>query len=138
MRIPTRERSVGLRFNVTPLIDVVFLLIIFFLAASHFVRSDHAEEVELAKATQEELEDRKALPLVITIRRDQALVVRGEVVSQVDINQMIDSGRFQRGERFAVHVRADKTVPYRLIEPILMACARNQVAFKFAVILEPG
>ncbi|MCA9069997.1 MAG: biopolymer transporter ExbD, partial [Planctomycetaceae bacterium] len=30
MKIPSRERRSGLHFNITPMIDVVFLLIIFF------------------------------------------------------------------------------------------------------------
>ena len=50
MRIPTRGRKLGLSFDITPLIDVVFQLIIFFLAATYIVRSDAKEKVTLPKA----------------------------------------------------------------------------------------
>ena len=52
MRIPTRGRQMGLNFDITPLIDVVFQLIIFFLAATYIIRSDASEKVQLPKATQ--------------------------------------------------------------------------------------
>ncbi|MCA9048548.1 MAG: biopolymer transporter ExbD, partial [Planctomycetaceae bacterium] len=40
VRIPSKVSRSELQFNITPLIDVVFLLIIFFLVASHFARSE--------------------------------------------------------------------------------------------------
>lgn len=136
MRIPTRERRGGLQFNITPMIDVVFLLIIFFLVASHFVRSEHSEAVDLAEATQEEEKNPQALPLVVTIQADQAMTIRGEAVDHVQIDQLILAGKIEQGERFEVHVRADKTVPFQAIEPVMLACARAGVVFKFAVFLK--
>jgi biopolymer transport protein ExbD len=136
MRIPIRERRHALQFNITPMIDVVFLLIIFFLVASHFVRSEHAEEIDLAEATQEEKKDPKALPLVVTIRKDRSLSVRSRDVDHAQIDQLILAGKVEQGERFEVHVRADKTVPFREIEPVMLSCARAAVTFKFAVFLK--
>lgn len=136
MRIPTRERDVGLRFNITPMIDVVFNLIIFFLVASHFVRSDKLEPVDLATATQKEKDDPQALPLVVTVCQDRTIVVRGEPVDHGSLDAMIQRGHREQGDRFEVQVRTDKTVPFRVIEPILMSCARAGATFKFAVFLK--
>ncbi len=136
MRIPVREDRGRLQFNITPMIDVVFLLIIFFLVTSHFVRSEHSEEVDLSEATQKEEKNPKALPLVVTIQKDQALKVRGEVVDIIKIDEMISLGKQEQGEQFEVHVRADKTVPFAVIEQIMISCARASVTFKFAVFLK--
>lgn len=136
MKIPTRERRRGLQFNITPMIDVVFLLIIFFLVASHFVRSEHAEAIDLAEATQEEEKDPLALPLVVTIRNDQSMSIRSEPADHAQIDQLILAGKVEQGERFEVHVRADKTVPFEVIEPVMLSCARAGVTFKFAVFLK--
>ncbi len=136
MKIPTRERKGGLQFNITPMIDVVFLLIIFFLVASHFVRSEHAEAVDLAEATQEEDKNPLALPLVVTIQADRSLKVRGDGVDHAQIDQLILAGKIEQKDRFEVHVRADKTVPFEVIEPIMLACACAGVVFKFAVFLK--
>jgi biopolymer transport protein ExbD len=136
MRIPARNDRGGLKFDITPMIDVVFNLIIFFLVTSHFVRSEQVESVDLATATQKEQKNPVALPLVITIQKDQSLSIRGESVDLGQIDQLILAGKLEQGERFEVHVRADKTVPFQVIEPIMISCARAGVNFKFAVFLK--
>lgn len=137
MKIPTRQRSRGLKFNITPLIDIVFLLIIFFLAASHFVRSESAEAVELPAATQKEDRDESPKRLVITITADQQMHVAGHVVELPGVERMISAGADEDADQFEVHIRGDRSVPYKLVEPIMLACARSGVTkFKFAVIVE--
>ena len=71
MRVPTQRERSGLRVNITPLIDVVFLLIIFFLVASHFIRSETREPVNLPEATQgEDEESENPRRLVVTVNRE--------------------------------------------------------------------
>ena len=137
MRIPTRPRGSGLRFNITPLIDVVFNLIIFFLVASHFVRSEKAEAVDLPDATQVEDEDEQSRNLVVTITAQEQLQVRGQSVQFAQVEQMILAGRAEHGESFEVRIRADRSVPYRVVEPILLASVRAGVGqLKFAVLAQ--
>lgn len=136
MRIPSNADRGTLKFDITPMIDVVFNLIIFFLVSSHFVRSEQAEAVDLAHATQEEQKNEIALPLVITIQPGQPAMVRGEVVDGQQMDQLILAGKIEQGERFEVHLRVDKSVPFERIEPIMLACARAGVVFKFAVFLD--
>ena len=135
MRIPTRPRGSGLKFNLTPLIDVVFNLIIFFLVASHFVRTESAEAVDLPEATQTEDEQDQSRNLIVTITPDEQLQVRGRAVTFEQVDQMILAGRTEHGEDFEVRIRADKSVPYRVVEPILLASVRAGVSqLKFAVV----
>jgi biopolymer transport protein ExbD len=136
MAVQIKKGTALAALNITPMIDVVFLLIIFFLVASHFVRSEHAEAVDLAEATQEEDQNPLALPLVVTIQADRSMTVRSEPVDHPQIDQLILAGKIEQGERFEVHVRADKTVPFEVIEPVMLACARAGVVFKFAVFLK--
>jgi len=126
VKIPTRRRQHGLRFNITPLIDVVFLLIIFFLAASHFARSESQIDVTLPEATHEEP---AAAPqrLVITITPDGVLHVGSRSVEFASVDKMIVSGFAEHGNAFEVHIRMDRSVEYALTEPIIIACARAGV-----------
>ena len=137
MKIPTRPRQRGLSFNITPLIDIVFLLIIFFLAASHLARSEAREPVELPKATQAQ-EDEKRIPrrLVVTITADRKLHVAGKVVEIGQVEQMILAGRDEKNpSNFEVRIRCDQSVPYRDVEPIMLACAQSGVTrIGFAVL----
>ncbi len=128
MRIPTPERKLGLPFNLTPLIDVVLQLIIFFLAASHLVRSESLQPVDLPRA-QEAANDVNESPrrLVITVTRDVEYFVSGRRVPLAELEQMIAAGRSESGETFEVRIRSDRAVEYRHIEPLLLACARAGV-----------
>ena len=136
MKIPTSSRKRSLRFNLTPLIDIVFQLIIFFLVASHFVRNENLEAVELPEATQEESEDAESPHrLVVTITEDRRMHVAGRAVDQQAVEQMIIAGREESPQRFEVRIRGDRTIPYQMIEPILLASARAGVTdVKFAVV----
>lgn len=138
MKIPTRQRVYGLRFNITPLIDVVFLLIIFFLAASHFVRSETLQEVDLPRATQGESKAEEGLKrLVVTITAEKSLLVGGTPVTPEKLEAMIRGGAGEFADEFEVRIRGDRLVAYRVIEPIMLACARAGVRkVKFAVIVE--
>ncbi len=139
MKIPTRPRQRGLRFNITPLIDIIFLLIIFFLAASHLVRSESLEPVDLPKATQS-AEDEERVPrrLVVTVTVDRKLHVAGRVVEIGQVEQMILAGRDEHNlNNFEVRIRCDKNVEYRHIEPVMLACAQTRVVrIGFAVLPE--
>ncbi len=129
MRIPTRERKRGLSFNITPLIDIVFLLIIFFLAASHLVRSELQEKVELPEATQAKDDDaRVPRRLVLTVKADKTMLVAGKPIDLQHIEQMILSGQQSSDDReFEIRIRSDQRVPFSAIKPIMLACARAGV-----------
>jgi biopolymer transport protein ExbD len=140
MKVPTRKREHGLQFNVTPLIDIVFLLIIFFLVASHFVRAENKESVDLPKATQaDDQAEESPNRLVVTVTADHRLHVGGRVVSFDELEQMISEGGTtdnpDEGHPFEVRIRGDKSVPYSVIEPIMLACARAGVtSLKYSVL----
>ncbi|MEX0701139.1 MAG: biopolymer transporter ExbD [Planctomycetales bacterium] len=138
MKVPSRERGHGLAFNITPLIDIVFLLIIFFLAASHFARSETAEAVELPQATQGiDDEEPNVRRLIVTVTADQRLLVQGRDAPLAEVERLLIAGRQEAPGPFEVRIRTDRTVPYHVIEPILLACARHGIAdVKFAVVPE--
>lgn len=139
MRIPDRGRSRALRFNITPMIDVVFNLIIFFLAASHFARSESVESVQLPVAGTGRPDQPDTLRrMVITVPADETLHVGGSAFQLAQIEQLLLAEAKtdpQKMKNFEVRIRTDRTVPYRTIEPILLACARAGVSkVKFAVL----
>ena len=138
MKVPTRQRRYGLQFNITPLIDIVFLLIIFFLAASHFVRNETLEEVNLPFATQGKDEGEEGVKrLVVTITADRSLHVGSRAVSPDQLEAMILKGADDFGSEFEVRIRGDRTVPYHIVEPIMLSSARAGITkIKWAVIVK--
>ncbi|MEI8379283.1 MAG: biopolymer transporter ExbD [Planctomycetota bacterium] len=133
MRLPSQNVQRGLQFNITPLIDVVFLLIIFFLVASHFIRNEQVEQVELPVATQGRDEEESASRVVITIATDQRLLLGSQEVSFEDFERRLQMVAEQHGPGATeLRIRADRTIPYSVVEPLLLAAARlgvNKVRF---------
>lgn len=138
MRLPSPRRDGGLKFNLTPMIDVVFNLIIFFLAASHLARSEIVADVELPEAAtggpeESELNRR----LIVTILADGSFDVGGTELAMPQVEQLIVAGyeAQTKNREFEVRIRTDRHVPYARIEPLLLTCARAGVTrIRFAVL----
>ncbi len=135
MKIPVRPRGFGLRFNITPLIDVVFLLIIFFLAATHLVRTERLEAIELPRATRSD--DEKELPrrIIVTVSPDGSVRLGERMVGMKELESVILASRAEHGAELEVRIRADRRAEYAHIEPILLACSRANVTHVGFVVL---
>lgn len=138
MRVPTRPRKQGVSVDITSLIDVIFLLIIFFLAASHFVKSEAREKIELPAAIEgEDEQNESGGRLIVTISREGSMSVSGRDVTLEEVEQMLFDGFAKDGDKFEVRIRGDKAVPYKQIEPLMIECARSGIVkLKFGVV--PG
>lgn len=149
MRLPdTSGQRAPFRFNITPMIDVVFLLIIFFLVASYFVRSEHSREVSLPDAQKGNPDEPTSeYRLTITVERDGQLSVAGNVVSEETIMQRIQQLKMtataaesdgQRPIRPEVRIRSDRDAKYAEIRKLVEHCAANGInSIRFAVASQP-
>ena len=140
MRIPTRGRKLGLSFDITPLIDVVFQLIIFFLAATYIVRSDANEKVTLPKATM--AQDQPPVSpqrFVITITAERAWLLGNQRTERAAVEQQLLAAAHtpEKAAQIEVRLRADASVPYSEVEPLMLTCAKLGIRkLGFAVLLK--
>jgi biopolymer transport protein ExbD len=77
---PKQTRGPFSAIDLTPLVDVVFLLIIFFMATAQFVKMTQAE-LELPQQAGEEGRLEEKSELIINIDADNRFIVTGDVVS---------------------------------------------------------
>jgi biopolymer transport protein ExbD len=116
----------GISLDLTPLIDIVFLLVIFFLVASQTARNESNEKVELPLASQAtDSQDQVIRRLVVTVTSDQSLHVGGQVVTLEQVTGLLERARAESavGE-YEVRIRGDRRVPFRVVEPLMVACAQ--------------
>ena len=127
MKIPARKRSkVG--FNMTPMIDVVFLLIIFFLVSSHLVRQESRPNLALPIAPSGETDPEENRPrIVVNVEENGQLFVTGRVVTPIRLEQLLNSAREQQGENLEVRIRASRAAIYGNVEPVMLACTRAKI-----------
>ena len=135
MKVPGRTRESGVRFNITPLIDICFNLIVFFSLASLAAKKESAAAVVLPQAAKFDTQDRDATRrLVITVNDKRRMFVAGEEIARTDVERLVADRAGDNPSGCEVRVRADESVPYSDIKPLILACARRGVTnLKFAV-----
>lgn len=140
MNFRLNERFVKkeLSFNMTPVIDIVFLLIIFFVVVFQFIGSDDSvvnlpEDCDFAQ----KLDENKPWPATITIKTDDAdkinVSVSGRTITAENKNELIRLMQKSLDETLAnlppdkkiVVLRIDKNVNYRDAQYALAAAANS-------------
>ncbi len=134
MRLPQSNRRLLTQVNLTPLIDVVFNLVIFFLVISHFSQGQPAEGIDLPIASRGKPDD-PPHRIVIRVMSDGGYRVAGQPVTTDEIQEMIQQSQVLAGEELWVRVQGDRQAPFSTIEPIMLACAKMGVTnFGFDVL----
>ena len=139
MRVPLSNRRSRLEMNMTPMIDVVFLLIIFFLVSSHLQKQEAHAELDLpsAETGNENIQtDNRTLTVNISSRQANFQIAFGARI--VPPSKLVSQlrGELKRAKgKLEVRIRGDRTIPYRVVEPILASCAELNIwNVQFAVI----
>lgn len=134
-----RPRAVG--FNMTPMIDVIFLLTVFFLCVNQFQKAETDERVRLPRASLENVEPaRPAGPkrVILNVRHGEGVVVGGRSLQDAEVAPFLSAQKQESGGELQVWIRSDRRAPFGRVEPILLACAEAgiwDVAFK--VVTQP-
>lgn len=126
MRVPRHARTSSSGVNMTPMIDVVFQLIIFFLVSSHLAKQEAQLELPLpiAQSGSEPSEVETSAPVIVNVLADGNILVAGRSLSVNDLEERLRSIQAERGTT-EVKIRAHRQVHYRHVEPIMLACHRS-------------
>ncbi|QDT13737.1 Biopolymer transport protein ExbD [Planctomycetes bacterium K23_9] len=103
----------------TPMIDVVFLLIIFFLVSSHLARQENHLPLDLPVASTHGPQDPDRAALTISVDADAQMRVGGNVLEIADLKMVLAELQQREGSQAAVRIRTDRGVQYRYVEPVL-------------------
>jgi biopolymer transport protein ExbD len=125
MRVPSHHPPTGVDFNMTPMIDVVFLLIIFFLVSSHLASQELPVELNLPVATTgHDRSAAQAAQITVSVLRDGRILLAGAVVGAEQLGRRLAFESERTGRGLEIRVRSDRDAAYRFVEPVLVACAR--------------
>ncbi|HAC71228.1 MAG TPA: biopolymer transporter ExbD, partial [Arcobacter skirrowii] len=108
------KRREPLGLDLTPIIDVVFILLIFFLVTSVFKKEELALMLDLPKANAKELAVKKE-QIFIELSVDK-LAIKG---IEVSFESLEDNLKAIENKNDAVIVRIDKKVPYERVVKVL-------------------
>ncbi|MES9814371.1 MAG: biopolymer transporter ExbD [Candidatus Thiodiazotropha sp.] len=119
---PSPRKSPGV--DVTPLIDVVFLLLIFFMVSTTFERESQIM-IELPEATGEEVEHKKE-ELDITINISGTFFVNQREVVNTEIESLKQAIRNAIGDQLdlPVIINADARTPHQSVMTAMDAASQ--------------
>ena len=128
MQIPRYQPVRKLGFNMTPMIDVVFLLIIFFLVSSHLQRQETQQELDLPQAASADQDlDQEKPRVTINVLESGELVVAGRPMSRAEVVPMLRAVRSDKGDDVEVRIRASRAAPWSMIEPVMLSCTKSGI-----------
>jgi biopolymer transport protein ExbD len=117
------KRRVGIKIDMTPFVDVAFLLLIFFMTTTSF-KPPEPVQVQLP-SSHVEFKVPESDVLVLTIGKDGELVfqeglnaVNASLIDIKDLPALILQKRAQN-RKLRMAIRADKDVPYGFMDKIM-------------------
>ena len=119
-------REDPVNFNMAPMIDMVFQLLIFFMVESHF---STMQNVDLQIPTAEHAVVPKERPdrLVINIQKDGTMFCGNELTPTVDdlksrvAREIAERKQLNLGEELKIYLRADKDTPHVHVRKVMNA-----------------
>ena len=123
MKIPSSTSHPSAGANMTPMIDVVFLLIIFFLVSSHLARQENRLPLELQLASAFDSVDPEKAPLTISVDNQAKFRVGGKQVDLDTLKSILSDWSKEAGQDAAIRIRTDGRVQYQYVEPVLREAA---------------
>lgn len=121
MRIRDEDGSDELVMNLAPMIDVVFLLLIFFMVATTFVEKEKEMALDLPQAESGDEEESTPEEIVINIMRDGRIIVAGKEVDRAALIESLTRVA-RRDPETPVTIRGDKEVFHEHVVAVMDAC----------------
>ena len=115
------------RLDLTPMIDVVFLLIIFFMVATRFAEMERDIELELPEVASAQALTLAPKQRVVTVRDDGQVSLDSNEVSLSELIRKLSTAQREYPE-LSVVIRGDASCAFQHIAATLAACKEANVA----------
>lgn len=123
-RLQQHEERAGL--PITPMLDVIFLLLIFFMTTSIYSQLEEEIGIVVPTASQAVPPDRTPGEIIINIAEDGTIVVNQRLYDLASLQDLL----YRIGTTFkgqAVKIRGDKRTQFGRAVEVLNACAKADI-----------
>lgn len=125
MRMPVDDEARA-EIAMTPLIDMMFLLIIFFLVSTAFIDPEKDQNVRLPEVADGVARKRTPDEIIVNVRQGGVLVVGGHIVTIDDVQkQLADAAR--ANPKQVVKIRGDAMAYHKQVVRVLEACQKAKI-----------
>ncbi len=113
--------------NLTPLIDVVFLLLIFFLVATKLAQEERELDIPLPEAAEARPLINRPPEVYVNIDAGGRYVVSGQTLSLEELTKVLVSAWNANPGRVSVVIRADRRCPWDFVVAAINACLKANI-----------
>ena len=120
--------------QLAPLVDVLLLLLIFFLMTWNAARNENELDVKLPSASAAKENAAPAGPVVVNVKTDGTVIVNRRTLSGAELGDLLRN-LVQLDAQQAVVIRGDETGAYKNVVDVLNICSQagvSNVAFATA------
>jgi len=114
------------QLNLTPMVDVVFLLNIFFLLGTRFAETERQYDIQLPTVSVAQPVTAVPDDIIVNVRRDGEIQIGNEVVPLEQLAARLTAARENYPDQGVV-IRGDREGPYQHVIDVLNACKRAQI-----------
>ncbi len=124
MAVKIRKGNALASLSITPLIDVVFLLLIFFLVATRFDEEDRALDVQLPEASEAVPIWSAPQSLVVNVTRRGEYFISGKKMTEEEIETVLRDAWSNPKKDSSVVIRGDVQAPFGVIVAVANLCQK--------------
>ena len=122
MKFQTRQLEPA-AMQLAPMIDIVFLLLIFFIVTWQFSRSETEMKISVP-SSQEGADPKRVLgEIIVNVRVTGEVVVEGQVMTQAQLKQKL-SAIAKQHQNQPVRLRGDAKAEYQTIVEVIDTCQK--------------
>lgn len=128
MAIELKKSNIAGTLSLTPLIDVVFLLLIFFLVTSEFEDEERRLDIVLPSATSAVPMTSKPREFVVDIDSEGKIYLRGKATAMKELEALLQKAVASNPTNQSVVIRADQAASFQPVVNVMDVCNRTGVS----------
>jgi len=137
MRIDRSEEDESPQMNMTPIIDVVFNLLIFFLVGTRYAEIERDIVVNPPAARHAQAVASTPRELIVNVSREGRFTVAGVEYTPEDLERLLARSVEENPDQ-AVVIRGDRRVILQLPVNVLNLCEKYNVRRKYLATIQPS
>ena len=122
--------------NLTPMVDIVFNLLIFFMVSTQFVDLERKVDVSVPEVSGASGLSEVQRSKTINVRRDGSITLDLEPVNVTELRSRLAAAHRQY-EGLQVTIRGDGAAPYQSVAEVMTACRQAGIA-EMGIAVAPG
>lgn len=123
-----KRASIASTLSLTPLIDVVFLLLIFFLVTSEFEEEERRLDIVLPSATSAVPMINKPREIVVDIDSAGEIYLRGQTTTREELQKLLRAAVESNPTSQSVVIRADRETSFQPVVDVMDICNKTGVS----------